>query len=140
MREKKLSPYKYIYMATTPTHTPPHTFTSTLENRQYKSDFNVWIVILTAVFFFLVLSIYNFFIAIYNYIIGNNPNNIKNYNKINYFNVFATFGFMLIWFIIAISLYLLFNGFCLLGSAKSLDTHPLLKDETKSVSGELKII
>jgi hypothetical protein len=127
-------------MSTLPIHTPQHSFTSTLDHKQHISAFNVWIVILTAFFFFLVLSIYNFFLAVYNYIIKNNPDDMPDYNRHNLFNIYATFGFMLLWGIFTIILYILLNKFNLLTISSSLDTHPLLRDEARTVTGSLRAL
>jgi hypothetical protein len=82
-----------------------HLFTNKLKPQQIAPDFNVWLIVLSAVFFFLVLSIYNFVLSVYNYMIGNNLNNVDNYNKINKFNMFAAFGYILVWLIVTISMY-----------------------------------
>ena len=68
-------------MSTSTPNSPVHNpnFTSTLHQHQ-NSSFNLWLVILTAVFFFLILAWYNVFLAFYNYFIGHNPNMVKNYN------------------------------------------------------------
>ena len=68
-------------------------------------DINVWIIIITAVIFYAVLSWYNFFLASYNYITGNNPDKIENLDQENLKIVGLTFGFAIFWTIVAIGLY-----------------------------------
>jgi hypothetical protein len=113
-----------------------HPLTSTLEPQQYHSSFNVWLVILIAIFFFLILSWYNVMLAIYNYLIGNNPNQVEDFDKINKFMIYATIGYAVLWTIIAIGIYYLFDYFRLLGNDKSVDTHPLLREDVARSEAE----
>jgi hypothetical protein len=103
---------------------PPVTSTGTL---------NIWIVVITAILFFIILAWYNTLVAIYNYAIGNNPNQIKNYNEINKFTMIGSIGYASLWTIIAIGIYyLLLNAGKLSGGG--IDTLPLLRAETRDIN------
>jgi hypothetical protein len=85
-------------------------FTSTLNERQCRSKFNVWIAILTAIIFFLIWAIYTFLQSVYDFIIGANSTCVRNYEELNYFNVIASFGYMLLWIIITIVTYIILDS------------------------------
>lgn len=75
---------------TFPGHIPP--FTSTLHEHAHKSPVKLWIIILTACFFFLVLSWYNFAIAAYNYYFEIVDKDRKMLSE----NLFSSLGFIFI--------------------------------------------
>ena len=105
-----------------------HPFTSTLHDMKHSS-FNVWLVILTAIFFFLVLSIYNLVLSLYNLFIGNTSDDqtVEDLNTI----ALTTFGFFLVWLVITILTYLFLKYYNLLNSSNNNDSleHPLLREE-----------
>ena len=104
-------------------------FTSTLHDHTYRPLFNVWLVVLTAIFFFLILSWYNFAFAIYNFYI--NPNDTDREVLKN--EILTSTGFLAVWTLVAVFVYLILNHFELLGSS-DLDVtgeHPVLQDELR---------
>lgn len=82
----------------------PHTNTSVHEysgsaaspsstiDHHHTIVFNVWVVIVTAVVFFIILSWYNALLSVYNYAIGYNPNEVCDYNRRNRETMMATIG------------------------------------------------
>lgn len=70
---------------------------------------NIWIIILTAIIFYGVLSWYNFFLALYSWFIGSNPNNIDNPDEENFNTVILTLGFAIFWTVVAILAYYFFQ-------------------------------
>ena len=109
-------------MSNAPVHVSEHQFTSTLEKEQDDQEFNIWIAIMVAIIFFLIWSIYNFMIAIYNFFIGANPNNIKGVrcrDKVNFFNVLATFGYLFLWILITILVYFVLSRKGLLSTSNT---------------------
>ena len=93
-------------------HFPKHPFTSTMTTHQAKiPSVNVFIVLLTALIFFSVLSWFNFVLAFYETITkynsnsNNNFNNKNNNNSNNKNNTLHTLGFAIIWTLITISIY-----------------------------------
>lgn len=94
--------------------TPEQEFTSTLRTTPEDSAFNVALIIITAILFFVVLSFYNFILSVYNYMIGSNPNQIKNHNRVNRLTLYETGGYLLVWTVITIFLYWLFKKMNLL--------------------------
>ena len=119
---------------TFPGHIPP--FTSTLHEHSLKSSINLWIVIITALFFFLVLSWYNFSIAAYNYYFEI----VDKDRKMLSANLFSTLGFAVLWSILSVLLYLYLDYFGYLSASEEMkNLHPLLKDELKDIGPIMKI-
>lgn len=114
---------------TTPLHTPLHTFTSTMtdttNNKPHLPGFNYYVVILTAVIFFTVLSWFNFVLAWYGTVTSDDPNHKD--NTVN------TLGFAVLWTLIAVSIYIVMNYYGVLGH--NIDSEPLLRGENRDVSG-----
>ena len=71
------------------------------------TDINIWIIILTAIIFYAVLSWYNFFLALYNYMICRNSESERCQNNSN--DVGYSFGVAIIWTTIAIVIYMIFR-------------------------------
>ena len=121
-----------------PTAFPQHTvFTSTLHETNNRPDtiagFSVWIVILTAVFFFLVLSWYNFLLALYNYLITDIPRSEspERANDSNFKGMVSSFGFALIWTLISIFILIVMAKYGMLTGKKETteELHPLLRSD-----------
>ena len=68
-------------MSLAPIHLPTHIFTSTMTDYSHISGFNVWIILLTAIFFFTVLAWFNFVLAFYGTLISTYSNNRDNRNS-----------------------------------------------------------
>lgn len=120
---------------TFPTHSR-QPFTSTLHNdhRSHPTYFNIWIVILTAILFFVVLSWYNFVLATYNYLIGNNPNNLKNFNQLNFRNMIASLVFAIIWTLLSVVIYyILIPAIRTNQNEETESLHPLLRSEVRDI-------
>ena len=150
-------------------------FTSTLH--KYHSALNIYLVIMTAILFFLVLSFYNFLLALYAIFIhpntgtnlsclvqylnehnysrnkeentckqkckknickkkGNNPYR-ENYSQI----ALASFGYFIIWAIIAFLAYYILNSYHLLGdssdSLQQYGEHPILRNEARDIARDI---
>lgn len=119
-------------MSLAPLHTPTHQFTSTIDHH-HQIVFNVWVVIVTAVIFFIILSWYNALLSVYNYAIGYNPNEVCDYNDRNKQTMFATIGYAIIWTGLALSVYI-----CLACSGRlqseNIGGHPLLRGESEGLA------
>lgn len=123
-----------------PSHIPSHTqaFTSTLH---HTSLFNLWLVILTAMFFFTILSWYNFLSSLYYYLSNNTSylsgEDLSQHEKIEKLRnqMVGTLIFALIWTVITLLSYWLLSGLGWLegdeSSQKYWETHPLLRDEAR---------
>jgi hypothetical protein len=96
-------------------------FTSTMNS---QSSFNLWIVIITAVIFYAVLSWYNFISTAYNYVIDFEENLIE----ITKDQVIANFGFAIFWSFIAFLLYKYFNSSGLLTPGPTEESNPLINN------------
>lgn len=116
-------------------------FTSTLhkhKKHQQGYHFNVWPILLTAVLFFLILSIYNFALALFNYYFTNKKHHRKDLRG----EVYSTLGFLLLWALVALFSYLFLNYYQLLNSNGnnqaerdvSTSEHPLLRSEVDTPS------
>lgn len=122
-------------MSTTlPFHFHSTAFTSTLQH----SLFNVWLVLLTAIFFFLVLSWYNFFLSAYYYVTDNTAflspdTECKQYTLRN--QMIGTFFFALFWTFVAVLIYYILNNLGWLNVSKETanywQEHPVLRDEAR---------
>ncbi len=112
-------------MSLAPIHLPQHIFTSTLtDQKMHTSPFNVWMILLTAIFFFTVLAWFNFTLAFYGTIISTDPEHKD--------ETMSTFGFALVWTIVAIAIYYAMNSSGVLGGNGSSDEHPLLRGEGRA--------
>ena len=105
-------------------HSPGHLFSSTMTNHRGRishPEFNVWIVVLTALFFFAVLGWFNFAISSYGTLFNNDHDD----------TTMNTLGFAIIWTLIAISIYFVMKWSGVLNNDSSLNAneHPLLLDE-----------
>lgn len=95
------------------TSTPFHhnIFTSTLHEHEHEkrgpSLFNMWLVIITAMFFFTILSWYNFLLALFN--VYSNPNESDSELLKN--EVLATLVFAFLWTLLVIIAYLTFESY-----------------------------
>ena len=116
-----------------PLHTPQHQFTSTLNGKYHHSGFNIYIVIITALIFFLILTFYNFVLAVYNYYTGYNPDGVKNVDARNFRIVLQTLGFLLVWLAITAVIYAIFKCQGALNSDYTVDTKPKLRAEAGSI-------
>jgi len=76
----------------------------------------------------MVLAWYNAVLSIYNFVIGNNPNRLEDYNELNRFTMIAAIVYALLWTGITIACYwILASGGKLYGPSAS--SHPLLRQE-----------
>ena len=97
-----------------------HAFTSTLHNKKRSSYFNKYIVIVTALFFFTILSWFNFALSWYATITTNDPDHED--------QTLSSLGFALIWTFITLTIYFLSEYFDLLSSYAEDSGHPLLRE------------
>lgn len=122
-------------MSTQPIQFHHTAFTSNYNDKPYyhHSLFNIALVILTAVFFFLVLSWYNFLLSLYNYYLNpsgdpkNTPRKLKR-------EMLGSLGFAFIWLLLAIALYWYLTSSNLLYDTtgkenKYWESHPLLRSD-----------
>lgn len=80
-----------------------HAFTSTIYDRKtHENKFNYWIVIMTGMTFFGILSWYNFFLVLFNYILGTTSISGQNTKQ----QLITTFGYAMLWTIFVIIFYL----------------------------------
>jgi ABC-type sugar transport system permease subunit len=118
---------------------PSHTqaFTSTYNH----SLFNIWLVLLTALFFFTVLSWYNFVLSLYYYLTHNTSyltseglNQCEKLEKLRK-QTLGSLVFALIWSGIALFIYWLLSSLGWLNGdsteQKYWESHPLLRDEAR---------
>ncbi len=126
-----------------------HPFTSTLhdikhngkikgKNNSFEILFNPLIVVMTAMFFFMVLSWYNFILAIYNYITydesygkeGISGSNIPTLKTVRH-EVGSNLGFALLWTLIVFVFYLVLDYYGIFTKVSN-DTvgHPLLRESS----------
>jgi hypothetical protein len=115
-------------------------------NYNSSSLFNIYLVVMTAMFFFLVLSWYNFFLSLYYYIFKYNPNTtvkdkkkelqgkyIKENEIILRNAALVSFGYALFWSLVTILTYLFLDAHGYLQvspeTSKYFELHPLLRDE-----------
>ena len=106
-------------------------FTSTLQDVKHTSGFNLTLVILTAIFFFLVLSWYNFTISLYNLVIGNTTGGTVTHGTLRK-NCLYSFIFALLWTVIALLAYIFFGSS--ISSSESVRANPLLRGEARSIA------
>ncbi len=109
-----------------------HPFTSTLHEDPHKPPINLWTIMVTAAFFFLILSVYNFVLSIYAYIYNVEEEKRDTLTK----NVISTFGFIFFWGIIIVLFYLFLDK---LGYLTEDDNggHPLLRGEARELGRDL---
>lgn len=120
-----------------PFHFHSQAFTSTLHkhDRNESSLFNVWLVLLTAAFFFLVLSWYNFVLSAYYFLTNNTAflTNTSHEHKTLKDQMLGTFFFALIWTTIAIIAYFTLSDLGWLeispGAKDYWQSHPILRSE-----------
>ena len=116
-------------------HTP---FTSTLHEHKGPS-INIWVILLTASFFFIVLSWYNFISALFAFYINTDK---KQVDRLRH-EVYARFIYALIWTVLAVLFYWILDCYDLLGSKPSkYEFHPtdyrdFSKDVTRDLSGDV---
>lgn len=114
-------------MSTLPYH--HNVFSSTISKNQIRHPISVWIIIVTAMFFFLVLSIYNFFVALYNYMF--NYGEDKTNNNLNI--LLSSLGILFLWLGLTLLVYLFLSSIGYLNEGdSSIDGHPLTKDELRT--------
>ena len=108
---------------------PTHSFTSTLHEESIKSSINLWVVVTTAIFFFLILSWYNFLIALYEFSFNiTSDRNEKIYEKESRLkqNLFSSLGFAALYTILAIIIYLVLDSYDVLSRKdNNISEHPL---------------
>lgn len=107
-------------------HTP---FTSTLHNHTKAQPhiFNFWLVVFTAIIFFLVLSWYNVLSLLFSYFgsqTEERKEEIRNERLV-------TIGFALVWTLITIFSYILLDEHELLNSS-NISEHPIIETELKA--------
>ena len=102
---------------------------------------NIWIIMITAIFFFIILSWYNVGIEVFNFIFFQNQNSneiVENFLgesetiDTNTQNLISSIGFALLWTVISfmIYFYLNMNGYFVLPTNVD-EKHPILTDEVK---------
>ncbi len=121
-----------------PLHLPTHQFTSTMQHIDHKRPlFNVKLVLLTALFFFLVLSYYNFTISLYNLIVNNTTKDISHETLQK--NTVLSLIFCLVWTVISlIGLFILWPGNEGSGDSDYWKSHPTARGSAKSVDGNVE--
>lgn len=118
-------------MSTVPFHFQTQPFTSTLHDNLHKSPVNLWLIMVTAFFFFLILSVYNLALAIYNYVF--NPRDRETDELRD--ELIATLGFVFFWGVLAVTFYLFLDSIGYLGDSSEKDIgHPLLKDDVRDIT------
>lgn len=85
-----------------PTHPfAGHAFSSTIyDKKTNENKFNYWIIIMTGITFFGVLSWYNFFLVLFNYICGTST--ISNQKE----QLISTLGYAALWTFFVVIFYL----------------------------------
>lgn len=99
-----------------------HAFTSTLYDKKTNqgSSLNYWIIIMTGTIFFITLSWYNVFFALYNYyILGILPTNGETPQQ----QIQSVVGYAIIWTIFVIILYLILSRKGVLGGNPAAEFH-----------------
>ena len=91
--------------AVTPKHIPK-TFTSTLEDPSKKTPFNYWLIFMTAVIFFTVLSFYTFLLSLFGYFVRNDDDNDKDNRR----GVLSLLAFFLVWLAFLIIIYIILDS------------------------------
>lgn len=87
-----------------PVHLPP--YLPDKQKHRYQPRFDIWVVILTGVAFFTVLTWYTFLLQFYRYVIGYNSDSPKATRRILRRNAIAAFGFAVIWTTVLVAMYL----------------------------------
>ena len=109
-------------------HFPRHAFTSTLTTHKGEiPSVNIFIVILTALIFFTVLSWFNFALAFYGTLTSTDPDHVD--------ITMNNFGFAIMWTVVTIAIYYAMEWAEVLTSNNNNtndDEHPLLQEEGKS--------
>ena len=114
-------------MSLAPVHFPQHIFTSTMtDHRIHHSGFNVWMVLLTAIFFFTVLAWFNFALAFYGTITTTDCDHDD--------QTMSTLGFAIVWTVTAIAIYYAMEWSGVLGGGDNLrdSEHPVLMGEGRA--------
>jgi len=108
-------------------------FTSTVHD--YHSIFNVWIVILTAIFFFVVLSWYNVFLSLWSKIARQRELTDKELQDLNG-EILVTFIYAIFWTLLGILVYYILDRSEKLGSGddEAESEHPLLRGEVDALA------
>jgi len=111
-----------------------HPFSSTLTDHRgrHHASFNMFIVILTALFFFTVLVWFNFVLAFYSTITTCDPNHVD--------ATMSNLGFALIWTVITIAIYYAMDWANVLDSESMDGSHPLLRGEGSRVDTRVDTI
>lgn len=112
-------------------------FTSTVH--EYHSIFNAWIVVLTAIFFFIILSWYNVGLILYSRFVRDNLDD-KEAESLNR-EILITTGYAIFWTLIGILVYYVLNRMELLGRGdRGVESeHPVVQDEAINVSGDTSL-
>lgn len=107
----------------TPSHFTQHAFTSTIDHKNHHNlSFNLYPVLMTALFFFAVLSWFNFVLAWYETLTSTDSNHKD--------QTISSLGFALIWTGVVVAIYFVMNYYGVLNSiTESEYEHPLLKGE-----------
>lgn len=92
-------------------------------------NINVWIIVITAIIFYVILSWYNALLFTYYYATGYNPNKVKDINKTNRIIMLTSIGYAIIWTVISVCVYyFLLNNGKLHGD--NITSHPPGRSET----------
>jgi len=110
-----------------------HPFTSTVHD--YHSIFNVWIVILTAIFFFVVLSWYNVFLSLWSKIARQRDLTDKELQDLNG-EILVTFIYAVFWTLLGILVYYILDRSEKLdsGDDEIESEHPLIRGEIDTLA------
>ena len=100
-------------------HFQQHPFTSTM-TKHNPPAINIFIVLLTALIFFSVLSWFNFALAVYGTLTSTDPNHVD--------TTMNSLGFAIIWTIITISIYYTMEYAEVLSSPSPDSGEPLLRE------------
>jgi hypothetical protein len=100
-------------MSTTQFNLHSQPFSSTIHQNDHPT-INLWTIVVTAMFFFLILSVYNLFLAIYNYVFNIRDREREDLRD----DLLATFGFVFVWGITALVLYFFLDSIGYLSKSK----------------------
>lgn len=113
-------------------NTPQHIFTSTMIDDKgnpshHSVSVNIYIILLTALIFFAVLSWFNFALAVYETLTSSDPDHED--------SSISALGFAVIWSIITICIYYVMKYSGILNGNNS-DDDPLLRDDAIDFAGD----
>lgn len=84
-----------------------HVFSDTVyhKKKDHRGLFNFWLILLTAGFFFIILSWYNFGLSLYNMVVKGPLPSGTTYEQ----QIYGTLGFAIIWTLLVFLCYYLLN-------------------------------